>query len=63
MDFVVTVTVKQLKIAELVVLSISVLVMNLQQVIGTKAEATLTTPALLIRPIRAIRVLFSSQLP
>jgi hypothetical protein len=46
-DFVVTVTVEQLKIVELIVLSIVVFVMNLQQVIGTKAESAFSTAALL----------------
>jgi hypothetical protein len=46
-DFIVTMTVEQLKIRESVILSISVLVVDFQQVIGTKAESALTTSALL----------------
>jgi hypothetical protein len=45
--FIVRMTVEQLQIGELVVLSISVLVMHFQQVIGAKAKAALTTSVLL----------------
>jgi len=50
-DFIVTMTVEQLKIAELIVGcplgAISIDVVNLQQIIGAKAESALGTFALL----------------
>ena len=47
MDFIVTMTVEQLQIAELIILSISVDVMDFQEVIGTKTKSAFTTSALL----------------